>query len=110
MVRTSEELLLVQQLWQAARNPDDGWGASRILNNQRGIVVNSDLNEMNRLREMEEEVAQELSIRADTFRRMLSKVEEYSESYRAHGLPDDLPNILKDDLYNTPLEEKPSIH
>jgi hypothetical protein len=29
---------------------------------------------------------------------MLAKVEEYSESHRAHGLPDDLLNILKDDL------------
>ena len=95
---TSEELLLVQQLWKAARNPDDGWGVSRILNKQRGIVMNNDLNELNRLREMEEEVAQELSIRADTLRRMLAKVEEYSESHRAHGLPDDLLNILKDDL------------
>jgi c-di-GMP-related signal transduction protein len=73
--------------------------------------VNNDLNELNRLREMEEEVAQELSIRADTLRRMLSKVEEYSESHRAHGLPDDLLNILKDDLYNTTHpEENPSIH
>jgi hypothetical protein len=25
-------------------------------------------------------------------------VEEYSESHRAHGLPDDLLNILKDDF------------
>ena len=26
---------------------------------------------------------------------MVAKVEEYSESHRAHGLPDDLLNILK---------------
>jgi hypothetical protein len=98
-------------MWKAARNPDDGWGVSRILNNQRGIVVNNDLNELNRLREMEEEVAQKLSIRADTLRRMLAKVEEYSESHRAHALPDDLLNILKDDLYNTiHQEENPAIH
>jgi hypothetical protein len=31
---------------------------------------------------------------------MVAKVEEYSESHRAHGLPDDLLNILKDDLQN----------
>jgi DNA sulfur modification protein DndC len=31
-------------------------------------------------------------------RRMVAKVEEFSESHRAHGLPDDLLNILKDDL------------
>jgi protein associated with RNAse G/E len=29
---------------------------------------------------------------------MVAKVEEYSESHRAMGLPDDLLNILKDDL------------
>jgi hypothetical protein len=29
---------------------------------------------------------------------MVAKVEEYSESHRAHGLPGDLLNILKDDL------------
>jgi hypothetical protein len=28
-------------------------------------------------------------------RRMVAKVEEYSESHRAHGLPDDLLNILR---------------
>jgi len=54
--------------------------------------------ELNRLREMEEEVAQELGIRSNTLRRMLNKVEEYGESHRAQGLPDDLLNILKDDL------------
>jgi DNA sulfur modification protein DndC len=95
---TPEELLLVQQLWKAARDPDDGRGVARILNKQRGVVMNADLKELNRLREMEEEVAQELGVRADTLRRMLAKVEEFSESHRAHGLPDDLLNILKDDL------------
>jgi DNA sulfur modification protein DndC len=86
-------------LWKAARDPDDGRGVARILNKQRGVVMNPDLNELNRLREMEDKVAEELGVRADTLRRMLAKVEEYSESHRAHGLPDDLLNILKDDLY-----------
>jgi hypothetical protein len=58
------------------------------------------LNELNRLRELQEEVAVEKGIRADTLRRLLAKVEEYSESHRAHGLPDDLLNILNDDLEN----------
>ncbi len=108
---TPEELLLVQQLWKAARDPDDGRGVARIINKQRGVVMNADLNELNRLREMEEEVAQELNVRADTLRRMLAKVEEYSESHRAHGLPDDLLNILKDDLYRSTVQkETPSIH
>ena len=95
-----EELLLIQQMWKAARDPDDGRGVARIVNKQRGVVMSADLNELNRLREMEEEVAREKGIDAETLRRMLAKVEEYSESHRAHGLPDDLLNILKDDLEN----------
>jgi len=35
---------------------------------------------------------------ADTLRRRIAKAEEYSETHRAHGLPDDLLNILKNDL------------
>jgi DNA sulfur modification protein DndC len=93
-----EELLLIQQMWKAARDPDDGRGVARLVNKQRGVIMNTDLKELNRLRELEEEVAQEKGINADTLRRMIAKVEEYSESHRAHGLPDDLLNILKDDL------------
>lgn len=95
-----EELLLIQQMWKAARDPDDGRGVARIVNKQRGVIMSTDLNELNRLREMEEEVAREKGIDAETLRRMLAKVEEFSESHRAHGLPDDLLNILKDDLEN----------
>lgn len=95
---TPEELLLIQQLWKAARDPDDGRGVARIVDKQRGIIMSGDLKELNRLREMEETVAREKNINADILRRMLAKVEEYSESHRAHGLPDDLLNILKDDL------------
>jgi len=98
-VISPEELLLIQQLWKAARDPDDGRGVARIVNKQRGVIMSTDLNELNRLREMEEEVAREKGIDAETLRRMLAKVEEYSESHRAHGLPDDLLNILKDDLW-----------
>lgn len=103
---TPEELLLIQQLWKAARDPDDGRGVARILNKQRGVIMNGDLKELNRLREMEEAVAREKSINADILRRMLAKVEEYSESHRAHGLPDDLLNILKDDLETLSAEKK----
>jgi DNA sulfur modification protein DndC len=92
-----EELLLIQQMWKAARDPDDGRGVARIVNKQRGVIMSTDLNELNRIRELEDKIAQEFGIRADTLRRMLAKVEEYSESHRAHGLPDDLLNILKDD-------------
>jgi DNA sulfur modification protein DndC len=96
---TPEELLLIQQMWKAARDPDDGRGVARIVTRQRGIIMSADLKELNRLRELEEEVAREKTINTDTLRRMLAKVEEYSESHRAHGLPDDLLNILKDDLF-----------
>ena len=95
-----EELLLIQQAWKAARSPDDGRGVARILNTERGAIMTTDLNELNSLRKIEEEVSRELGVRADTLGRMLAKVEEYSESHRAHGLPDDLLNILKDDLCN----------
>ena len=95
-----EELLLIQQMWKAARDPDDGRGVARIVNKQRGLIMSTDLNELKRLRELQEEIAAEKGIRAETLRRLLAKVEEYSESHRAFGLPDDLLNILKDDLEN----------
>lgn len=95
---SSEELLLIQQFWKAARDPDDGRGVARIINKQRGVIMTADLKEVNRLRELEEEIADATGISADTLRRMIAKVEEYSESHRAHGLPDDLLNILKDDM------------
>jgi hypothetical protein len=47
--------------------------------------MNANLTELNRLREMEDEVAKQLDVRADTLRRLLAKVEEYSENHRAHG-------------------------
>ena len=73
--------------------------------------MNANLTELNRLREMEDEVAQELGVRADTLRCLLAKVEEYSESHRAHGLPDDLLNILKDDLHSSAAEQlTPTTH
>ncbi len=93
-----EELLLIQQMWKAARDPDDGRGVARIVNKQRGIIMSTDLNDLNRLREMEEEVAREKGINVETLRRMIAKVDEYSESHHASGLPDNLLNILKDDL------------
>jgi len=93
-----EELLLIQQMWKAARDPDDGRGVARIVNRQKGVIMNADLSELSRLREMEDEIAAEKGINVETLRRMVAKVEEYSESHRAMGLPDDLLNILKDEL------------
>ena len=95
---SEDELLLIQQLWKSARRPDDGGGVAWIVTRQKGIIMNADLKELNKLRELEDEIAGEKSVSADILRRMLAKVEEYSESHRAMGLPDDLLNILKDDL------------
>ena len=94
---SEDELFLIQQFWKTARNPDDGGGVGRIVSRHKGIVM-SDWKETNRLRELQEQIASEKGIRADTLRRLLAKVDEYSESHRAFGLPDDLLNILKDDL------------
>ncbi len=93
-----EELLLIQQTWKAARDPDDGRGVARIVSKRRGVMMNTDLSELSRLREIEDRVAADKGISAETLRRMVAKVEEYSESHRAHGLPHDLLNILKDDM------------
>lgn len=96
-VISDDELFLIQRMWNGARRPDDGSGVARIVGRQKGIVMN-EWNDTTELRQTQETVATEKSIRADTLRRLLSKVEEYSESHRAFGLPDDLLNILKDDL------------
>lgn len=96
-VISEDELFLIQQFWKAARQPDDGGGVARIVTRQKGIVM-SDWKETSRLRELQEEVASEKGIRADTLRRLLETVEQYSESHRAFGLPDKLLDILKDDL------------
>ena len=104
-VISEDELFLIQKHWKAARQPDDGGGVGRIVTRQRGIVM-KDWKEVNQLRDLQEEVVAEKGIRADTLRRLLAKVEEYSERHRAHGLPDDMLNILKDDMENeeVPLE------
>ncbi|GAB6272401.1 MAG: hypothetical protein STSR0003_22470 [Smithella sp.] len=101
-----EELLMIQQMWRAARDPDDGRGVARIVNKQRGVIMNTDLSQYNQLRKIEEEIASANGVRVDILSRMLAKVEEYSESHRAHGLPDDLLNILKDDLDAQQLNNK----
>jgi DNA sulfur modification protein DndC len=93
-----EELLLIQKYWNSARGPDNGDGVARIVRKERGLPMKEDPRELNRLREIEEAVTREKGISPDTLRRLLGKAEEYSESHRAVGLPDDLLNILKDDV------------
>ena len=92
-----EELLLIQKHWKAARDPDDGRGVARILNEVRGLPMN-DPRETARLRELEDEVALEKKLSARTLQRLVETVENYSESHRAIGLPGELMRILKDDV------------
>ncbi|MBC7367885.1 MAG: DNA phosphorothioation system sulfurtransferase DndC [Undibacterium sp.] len=94
---TDEELLLIQQMWKGARDPDDGRGVARILNAQSGLPMN-DVRKTSRLRRLEAEIAEEQNLNADTLLRLVSKVDEYSESQRAHGLQAALRSILEDDL------------
>ena len=96
-VISEDELFLIQQHWKTARNPDNGDGVGRILSNLKGIVM-KEWKETDLLRDLQEEVAIKHGVRAGTLRRLLAKVEEYSESHRAVGLPDDLLSILKDDI------------
>jgi DNA sulfur modification protein DndC len=104
---SDDELFLIQQLWKSARRPDDGGGVARIVTRQKGILM-SDWKDTNQVRELQEEIAAEKGIHADTLRRLLAKVDEYSESHRAMGLPDDLLNILKDDLRENGTEKEKS--
>lgn len=94
---TDDELILIQQLWKGARDPDDGRGVARLVNNARGIPMN-DLRETARMRKLEVEVATEKGLSAQTLQRLVSKVEEYKESHRAVGLQQELSRILQDDL------------
>lgn len=96
---SEEELFKIQELWRSARNPDDGTGVGRIMHEVRGTAMNEP-NKMADLSHIQELVCKEKDVDVDTLRRMIGKVEEYIDSHRAHGLPDDLLNILKDDMQN----------
>lgn len=94
---SDEELLLIQQLWKSAREPDDGRGVARIVNSHSGLPMH-DLRNTARLRKLEAEVAEEKNLSAETLQRLVAKVEEFSENNRAHGLPAELKRILMDDI------------
>jgi DNA sulfur modification protein DndC len=100
-ILSEEELFLIQRLWKSARDPDDGYGVGRIVSEQRGIPMNEP-EEQDKLRELEESIAAESGISTATLRRMLAKVADYGESHRAFGLPDELLQILQDDLRERP--------
>jgi DNA sulfur modification protein DndC len=94
---SQEELFEIQKFWNSAREPDNGRGVAEIVRQHRGIPMNEP-RELDRLREIEVAVAQEKGISTATLRRLLAKVEEYSEHERTRGLHEDLLNILKDDV------------
>lgn len=94
---TDDELFLIQQIWRGARDPDDGRGVARLVNQQRGLPMN-DLRQTARLRKLETEVAEEKGLSAETLTRLVGKVEEYSEMQRARNLQIELQRILQDDL------------
>jgi hypothetical protein len=68
--------------------------------------MTANLKETSKLRALEEKICREKQLSHDTLRRLLSKVEEYSESHRAQGLPDDLYRILNDELNEKENQEK----
>ncbi len=92
-----EELLLIQRHWKGARDPDDGRGVARIVGRHKGIVM-KDLEEMDKLRVLEEQVCEEKTLSHETLHRLVSTVEEYEESHHRSGLPADLVRILNDEL------------
>lgn len=104
-VISEEELHWIQTFWNSARNPDDGTGVVNIIFQQKGDAMPGRKDETE-LREIEERVATEKEISIETLRRLVSKVEEYGESHRAVGLPDELLQILQDDLRERQLEKE----
>ena len=94
---SEDELYLIQRFWNSARDPDPGDGVARILHEQLGTPM-SEFQERNDLREVEETVLGEQDLRPETLRRMLEVVGQFSDSLRAHGLPEELLRILQDDV------------
>jgi DNA sulfur modification protein DndC len=96
-VITEEELHWIQTFWKSARNPDSGNGVANIVIQQQGMAM-PETEEHSYLQRIEEDVTTEKNISLYTLRRLIAKVEEYGESHRAQGLPEDLLQILNDDL------------
>ena len=106
---SEEELLLIQRYWNSARNPDQGDGVARIVKEQKGIMT-TDIKQADQIRALEEQVCREKGVSHEGMRRLISKVEEHSESHRRFGLPDDLLRILQDELAaSTRSVEEPAV-
>ena len=95
---SDEELLLIQQIWKTARDPDDGRGVARIVNRIRGTRM-TDLKETNQLQKLQEDICQEKKLSAEILRRLLATTEQFTDSHRAFGLPGELLRIINDDLH-----------
>ncbi len=95
---SDEELLLIQQIWKTARDPDDGRGVARIVNRIRGTRM-TDLKETNQLQKLQEDVCREKNLSPDILRRLLATAEQYTDSHKAFGLPGELLRIINDDLH-----------
>jgi DNA sulfur modification protein DndC len=91
-----EELFEIQKFWKSARGADDGQGVARILHQTRGTAMHEHTDP---LREIQQHVAAEKGVSAETLQRLVAKVEEYSEYERTRGLHEDLLRILRDDLH-----------
>jgi DNA sulfur modification protein DndC len=96
-VISDEELHVIQGHWNSARHPDIGTGVAEIVHFQRGTTM-PDLKDDSQLRTIEADVARIKGVSEETLRRLIAKVEEYGESHRAQGLPDELLQILQDEL------------
>lgn len=97
-ILSQEELFLIQRFWKSARDADDGLGVARIVSQHRGVSM-SELKHEDRLMELEEDIAAKSGVSSATLRRLLNKVSEFGESHRAHGLPEELLQILQDDAF-----------
>ncbi len=106
---SEEEKLLIQKLWNSAREPDAGDGVARIVRAQRGIeqggIMTSDIKQADQLRILEEQVCRDKGISHTGLRRLIGKVEEKSESHHRVGFPDDLLRILQDELESSTRSE-----
>ena len=96
-VISEDELYWIQTYWKSSRKPDNGNGVANIILNKRSETMNEAETERT-LANIAEEVALEKGVQIETLKRLVAKVDEYSESHRAQGLPDELLQILEDDL------------
>ena len=92
----NDELLVIQRYWNSSRLPDSGTGVARLILENKGLDMRT-TNGITILERLQDAVCSRRGLSTDTLRRLTEKVREYGESHRAHGLPDELIGILRDD-------------